>query len=328
MNIIICYGPISNFLKRAGPIRSGPHWHGLCTCALSAIVCTRKRIHTHTYIHAYLSSEVGKMKQAALLQHANQCSKARLLSTSCRESSAWIDAVPCTQYHSLNSDEFRLGILMRLGLPIPSASLVSVCPNRNCGAKIDPQGLHLLTCGKGPGRVRFHDRLVRVWHSLILTTGLRARVEPRGLYEDACRPDIMVPDFEVGRDLHLDFSATNPCLPSNVAAASRSHGAAAGKREKEKDTLYRDCAGIFVPLVLEHHGRWGEGSIRLLKILAEKAAASLPDTSKSQFKDFWVKALDCELQKGIFQTIANNAAGCCFQGNLPGRLQQAIANYR
>ena len=69
--------------------------------------------------------------------------------------------MPCLQLHSLNSEEFCLGILMRLGLPIPSASHLSVCLNCNCGEKVDPQGLHLLTCGKGPGRVRLQDRLVR-----------------------------------------------------------------------------------------------------------------------------------------------------------------------
>ena len=215
---------------------------------------------------------------------------------------------------------------MRLGLPIPSASHLFVCLNRNCGEKVDPQGFHLLTCGKGPGCVSLHDRLVRAWHSLILSTGLRARVEPRGLCVDERRPDIMVPDFDSGWDLHLDFSATHPCLPSNVGAASKSPGAAASKRKREKTTLYSDCSGTFVPLVLEHHEQWGEGAIQMLKIFAEKAGATLLDGSRSKFKDFWLKALGCELQKGMALTIANNAVGWHYQRKLPRGLEYAITS--
>ena len=151
--------------------------------------------------------------------------------------------------------------------------------------------------------------MVRVWHSAILSTGLRATVEQRGLYPDQRRPDIVVPDFANGESLHLDFSATHPCLPSNVAASSRSAGAAAAKREREKRNLYSDCDGTFTPLVCEHHGRWGGDAVKLLKSLSCRAAESSPHISRSQFTDFWLKKLGCEFLRGCVSSMAGNAAG-------------------
>ena len=99
--------------------------------------------------------------------------------------------------------------------------------------------------------------MVRAWHSLIISTGLRAMVEQRGLYPDQRRPDIVVPNFSEGRELQLDFSATHPCLPTNLNLASRDPGAAAARREQEKRHHYSDSNGLFQPIVCEHHGRWG-----------------------------------------------------------------------
>ena len=57
-------------------------------------------------------------------------------------------------------------------------------------------------------------------------------MEQRGLYPDQRRPDIVVADFSEGRELQLDFSATHPCLPTNLNLASRDPGAAEGAGEE------------------------------------------------------------------------------------------------
>ena len=135
----------------------------------------------------------------------------------------------------------------------------------------------------GPDRVGLHDHMVRAWHSPILSTDLHAIVEPCGLYQDQRRPDIVVPGFQGGQDLHLDFSATHPCLLSNVATASTTPGAAAAKRENTKKEVYRDCAGMFLPLVVEHHGRWGKSAIHLLNCLAKSPLLVSPRVSFTIF---------------------------------------------
>ena len=144
---------------------------------------------------------------------------------------------------------------------------------------------------------------------MILSAGLRATVEQRGLYPDCRRPDIVVPDYCDGRELQLDFSATHPCLPTNLPHASRNRGAAASRREQEKRRHYSDCSGLFEPLVCEHHGCWGAAASKLLRDLSRRAGASLPGITHHQFHDFWLKALGVSLQKAMAHTILNNAEG-------------------
>ena len=216
---------------------------------------------------------------------------------------------------------------MHLGLPMPQANGMLSCPNPKCKASIDAEGLHLLTCSKGPGRVRLHDRMVRAWHSAILPSRLQATVEQRGLYHDQRRPDIVVPDFSEGRSLHLDFSATHPCLPSNTATSSHTVGAAAAKREREKQSLYNDCQGIFIPVVCENHGRWEEAAIKLLKTLSSRAAETTPQLMKAQFTDFWTKKLSCELLRGTMATITGNAAGWHWISSLVTSLIDCITHH-
>ena len=256
-----------------------------------------------------LGVALDKVHFSNLFQQADQRSRARLLSTSCRESGAWIQAVPTTQTLSLTSEEFRLGVLMRLGMPIPESRGLLTCPNSKCTSAVDSEGMHLLTCGMGPGRVRLHDRMVRAWNSLILSTGLRTCVEPRGLYQDQRRPDIVIPDFHDGRGMHLDLSLTHPCLPSNVSPASHTPGAAAAKREGVKRDTYKDCAELFQPIVMEHCGRWGPAALHFLDQLAKRARVSLPDVTCGQFRDHWLKRLGCELQRGIAFSVCHNAEG-------------------
>ena len=263
----------------------------------------------HQRLRSDIEEGLEKLRVDHLLQHADQRSKARLLSVACKESGAWFAATPMTQHLSLSPEEFTLAAHMRLGLPLPLARDVTTCPNRNCSAEVDEEGFHLLSCGKGPGRVRLHDRMVRVWHGLVLAAGLQAFIEKRDQYSDQRRPDIVVSNFRAGKDLHLDFSATNPCLPSNVSSASRTPGAAAEKRERVKCLRYGDCTGEFEPLVFEHTGRWGPAAIRFLDCLARQARVNVPDVTVASFKRFCLQRLACEWQKGLVLTLQQNRNG-------------------
>ena len=278
-------------------------------------------------LQSKLNSELEAVRLSSLLEQADQSARARLLSTSCREASAWIDALPSTQQLTLSSEVFSLNVLMRLGLALPVTRGMSTCPNPKCSASVDPEGLHLLSCSKGPGRVRLHDGMVRAWHSMILSAGLRATVEQRGLYPDCRRPDIVVPDYCDGRELQLDFSATHPCLPTNLPHASRNRGAAASRREQEKRRHYSDCSGLFEPLVCEHHGCWGAAASKLLRDLSRRAGASLPGITHHQFHDFWLKALGVSLQKAMAHTILNNAEGWGRANSAIQELLSAIVHF-
>ena len=243
-----------------------------------------------------LGRDLDSFRLSSLLDVVDQSARARLLSASCKEASAWIDALPLTQHLTLSTDVLCIGILMCLGLPIPLTRGLTICPNSSVLLLlIQRDYICSCTCNKGPGRVRLHDGMVRAWHSLIISTGLRAMVEQHGLYPDQKRPDIVVPDFSEGRELQLDFSATHPCLPTNLNLASHDPGAADARREQEKRNRYSDSNGLFEPIVCEHHGRWGVAAIELLKKLARSAGESIPRVTYWQFRDFWMKALGVSL---------------------------------
>ena len=275
---------------------------------------------------AKLTTALDEAHHSSIRAESVQASRARLLSCTGSESGAWVLATPQTQHHVLSPEEFSSGVKLRLGLPIPQASGLVTCANTKCKTPIDNEGVHLLTCAKGPGRVRLHDRMVRVWHSAVLSTSLQANVEQRGLYSDGRRPDIVVPDFSEGRALHLDFSATHPCTPSNIAMSSNTTGAAAAKREREK-ILYSDCEGIFIPVVTEHHGTWGEEAQKLLKMLAHKAAESIPQITKAQYIDFWRKKLSCELLRASLATISGNRSGWHHYSNILNSYIDCISSH-
>ena len=124
--------------------------------------------------------------------------------------------------------------------------------------------------------------------------------------------------------MQLDFSATHPGLQSNVVAASKTPGAAASKREREKRATYSDCAGKFVPLVIEHYGRWGVDALHFLKTLSRRASATLPGVTAGQFSDFWLKAVGCALVKGVTLAVVNNAVAWNRGNGRISDLQSAI----
>ena len=80
-------------------------------------------------LQSKLSTELDNVNFADLLQRVNQKTKACLLSTSCKVSGAWLQAIPMTQHFSLSTEDFCLGVLMHLGLPIPDTRCLFTCPN-------------------------------------------------------------------------------------------------------------------------------------------------------------------------------------------------------
>ena len=78
-------------------------------------------------LQSKLNSELEAVRLSSLLEQADQSARTRLLSTSCREASAWIDALPSTQQLTLSSEVFSLSVLMRLGLALPVTRGMSTC---------------------------------------------------------------------------------------------------------------------------------------------------------------------------------------------------------
>ena len=87
--------------------------------------------------------------------------------------------------------------------------------------------------------------------------------EPRERYCDSeDQPDIAITDPETGCEVELDVSLAHPWCVDILSKATREDGAAAARREEKKVKKYQSKVlpgGLslnFVPLVMEHFGRW------------------------------------------------------------------------
>ncbi|XP_062516545.1 uncharacterized protein LOC134191918 [Corticium candelabrum] len=93
------------------------------------------------------------------------------------------------------------------------------------------------------------------------------------------RPDIAIMDPVTGTDVELDVSLAHPWCADILSRAAREDGAAAVRREERKVEKYQSKVlpgGLclkFVPLVMEHFGRWGRQ--------AQSFLSQLPQLSKT-----------------------------------------------
>ena len=142
-----------------------------------------------------LQSEAAKR----LISRSDQRSQARLRSASGSESAAWLDALPSSNALSYSPAEFRIAALLRLGAEIPFLRDIDHC---DCGAAIDNDGYHTLTCARGSGAVRRHNAIQHTWINLLHSVNYVCDLEREHQFDDDNkRPDIGVFNFKDGRKL-------------------------------------------------------------------------------------------------------------------------------
>ena len=167
-----------------------------------------------------------------LISRSDQRSQARIRSASGSESAAWLDALPSSNALSFSLAEFRIAALLRLGAEIPFLRDIDHC---DCGATIDNEGYHTLTCARGLGAVRRHNAIQHTWLNLLHSVNYVCDLEREHQFDDDNkRPDIGVFNFKDGRKLLLDVSVIHPQSGSVLARSARSDGAAAAKRDEDK----------------------------------------------------------------------------------------------
>ena len=70
-------------------------------------------------LQSKLGGGLESSRLSSLLDVADQFARKGILCASCKEVSAWIEALPLTQHLTLSFDVFSIGILIHLDLPIP-----------------------------------------------------------------------------------------------------------------------------------------------------------------------------------------------------------------
>ena len=138
----------------------------------------------------------------------------------------------------------------------------------SCKTSIDGAGYHLSRgCPCGGYRQRVHTAFENVLAECCVDMGLHVKKESSSNLRTANdeinkRPDLTVSNAG-GRPVEVDVTITDCRISTNlrVNADKILPEAAARQREKEKIVKYNELAmnanSLFVPAVVENHGRWG-----------------------------------------------------------------------
>ncbi|XP_062508840.1 uncharacterized protein LOC134185080 [Corticium candelabrum] len=232
---------------------------------------------------------------------------ARLRSLRGNGAGAWLTAIPESTNLAFEPYEYRLACLLRMGLQLPAVSWIQEC---NCGSVLDDMGYHLLTCKKGGGPVWSHDSVVSNWDDCLRQLKIHHKREPRDRYSNSNnRPDIVVFDVGTGANTELDVALSHPWASDILCQAALRDGAAATRREDRKFSKYSQiklpgmASMKFVPLVMEHFGRWGDEATKYLQELSQRSTDDAGNHNSKAFMCYWRKRFSTTLQKCNAKTI-------------------------
>ena len=124
---------------------------------------------------------VVKATIAKLLNDAVPQDKGRLLTVQRKETGAWLTAPPMSSLGlRLEDDTVRIGVGLRLGVPLCSAHTCILCSNQ-----VDVKDTHGLHCLKKPGVYSCHAALNDIVKRSLAAADIPSILEPVGL----CRSD-------------------------------------------------------------------------------------------------------------------------------------------
>lgn len=222
-----------------------------------------------------------------LLSVSGPNDRARLLASSTKPSSKWMQAVPSHQLGLLlDNDSARIAVALRLGNKTCEAH---TCV---CGAIVESNGHHALSCSLSKGKYSRHLEINRIFSAAFTSAGFPNKLEPPGLSRrDDKRPDgLTCFPWSHGKSLVWDVTVVDTVAPSYLKCSTVLGGAVADNAERDKHNNYIDLKSqyIFTPLAFESFGAVGpETSVFLKKLgkLMEKNTGE-PARSTSLRKEF------------------------------------------
>ena len=197
-------------------------------------------------------------------------SRAHLLAVSAKEAGAWLNALPISSLGlRMDDDTVRVAVGLRLG-----TFLCRPHSCAHCGAQVDGEATHGLSCRWSEGRHHRHAALNDIIHRALITAHIPSRLEPSGIYRsDGKRPDgiTMVP-WKNGKLLVWDVTCPDTFAPSYTLSATSEPGAVAVLAEERKKAKYAhlDSSHSFTPIVVETSGVVGPQSLIFLKDLGRR----------------------------------------------------------
>ena len=116
-----------------------------------------------------------KATATPLLENApDSKTRARLLAASTKESGAWLSALPISSLGlRMDDDTIRVAVGLRLG-----SSLCNPHQCQHCGAEVDSQATHGLSCRYSEGRHHRHAELNQIIYRSLISARIPSRLEP------------------------------------------------------------------------------------------------------------------------------------------------------
>jgi hypothetical protein len=229
-----------------------------------------------------------------LLSSSGPTDRARLLASSTKSSSKWLQAVPSQQLGLLlDNDSARVAVALRLGN--------NVCEPHwcVCGEMVDPKGYHALSCNKTKGKYPRHGEINKTFSMAFSSAGFPTNLEPYGLSRrDGKRPDgVTSYPWSRGRPLLWDVTVVNTIAATYINETSRASGSAADEAERRKHNHYIDLKNnyIFTPLAFETFGAIGPETTIFLKKLGKLMKKN---TGEARSLDFLLQRVSIAIQRG------------------------------
>ena len=133
---------------------------------------------TDSAAHHGIHSEYHPIADTLFANSRDEMQRARFLAASCKESGAWLNALPISSL-GLHMDDatVRISIGLRLGLPLCRSH---TC--QHCGAEVSQFTTHGLNYRKSAGHHHHHSAVNDIIYRALVAAHVPSRLEPSGLY--------------------------------------------------------------------------------------------------------------------------------------------------
>ena len=211
-----------------------------------------------------------------LIANASQVDRARLLAAAAKNSGAWLNAIPSSQFGTLlDRESLRIGVALRIGARVCEPH---VC---RCGHMTETDGLHPLSCRYSAGRGPRHAALNDIVKRALTGCGIPSSLEPTGINRgDGKRPDgITLFPWSQGKCLVWDVTVVDTFAESHLTASALQPGSAAKEAEERKRRKFVNIGDhhVFEPLAFETAGTYGEATTRTMKVICSRLSNETAD---------------------------------------------------
>ena len=233
-------------------------------------------------LQRYWSSALHDALFRSLKAGAPPSRLARILTATQGHLGDWITAYPIAQVGTRLDDEIlRIKIAFRVGLNV---CLAHQC---RCGATVQSDGLHPLSCRFSAGRFLKQSAINNIIKRSLDTAGLHSILEPVGLDRgDGRRPDGVTSfPFKGGKALTWDATCTDSFSASNLCSTILNPGSASSAAEGLKKLKYSRLLADFefVPVAVETSGIIGSAGCSLLTDIGRRISRATNDLRQMSY---------------------------------------------